>query len=253
MIHGFTYDGHVHTSLGQGSDPPAECLRAAQAAGLAAVAFTDYYEVEESQVPVRLEAYRRAAGERPVRVVAGAECAILDPLGRLTLAESAARPFALVLARLSSLTEGVARSTPVRLEALLENLRGALVSACRRPHVNVLALPFNLGRFSAALTPGQIPLSLLEELGGVMREQEVACELANSIWSWYPELPPEDFLEEYARLLMAFSREGVKFVVGSDAHAAGAVGNLQFVHRLAAAAGLEKTQFVDIARLPALN
>jgi histidinol phosphatase-like PHP family hydrolase len=253
MIRDFPYDAHVCTSLGQGADPPAECARAAEAVGLRAVAFTDYYDQEESQVAARLEAYARAAEGRSVRVVAGAECAILDPQGRLTLSEPASRQFSLVLARLSPLTEGVARATPVRLPALLDNLLSALVRACRRPHVNVLAAPFNLGRFPAALTPTQIPVSLLEHLAGVMRQEEVALELNNTIWSWYPELPPAEFLEEYATVVRAFSREGVKFVAGSEARSAAAVGNLRFVDRLAEVAGLEKSQLVDLTRLKAVK
>lgn len=253
MIRDFSYDAHVHTSLGQGSDTPAECVRAAEAAGLRAMALTDHYDQEESQAPVRLEAYARAAEGSRVRVVAGAVCDILDPQGRLTLSESASRQFPLVLVRLSPLTEGVARATPVRLQALLENLLSALVRACRRPQVNVLSAPFNLGRFSAALSPGQLPTSLLEELAGVMREEEVAFELNNTIWSWYPEVLPGEFLEEYATVVRAFSREGVKFVAGSEARVAGAVGNLRFVERLTEVAGLEKSQLVDLARLRAVR
>ena len=253
MIRDFPYDAHVHTSLGLGSDTPADCVRAAEAAGLRVLAFADHYDQEESRAPVRLEAYTRAAEGTRVQVVAGAECDILDPQGRLTLSEQGGRQFALVLARISPLTEGVARATPVRLEALLSNLLGALVRACRRPHINVLASPFNLGRFPAALTPGQIPLSFLEELGGVMRQEEVAFELNNTIWSWYPEMPTEEFLEEYAALVRAFSREGVKFVAGSDARSAGAVGNLRFVDRLAERAGLERSQLVDLGRLKSVR
>lgn len=252
MIRDFPYDAHVCTSLSLGADDPAECVRAAAAAGLRAVALTDYYDQEESQIPARLAAYARAAQGGGVHVVAGAECSILDPQGRLTLSESAAQSFPLVLARLSPLTEGVARATPVRLATLLENLLSALARACRRPHVNVLAAPFNLGRFPAALTPAQIPVSLLEDLAGVMHAEEVAFELNNTLWSWYPDLPPGEFLEEYATLVRVFSREGVKFVAGSEARVAHAVGNLRFVDRLAEIAGLEKSQLVDLTRLRAV-
>ncbi len=250
MIREFPYDAHVHTSLGLGGGTPAECVRAAEAASLAALALTDHYDAEESQIPARWEAYRRAADRSRVHVIAGAECDILDPTGRLTLSEAAGQHFPLVLARLSSLTQGIARDTPVRLEVLLRNLRSALVAACRRPHVNVLAVPFNLGRFPAALTPAQSPASLLEEVAGVMREEEVAFELAASVWTWYPDLPAREFLAEYAHLVMTFAREGVKFVVGSDARWPEGVGNMRFVERLTAAAGVEKSQLVDLSRLP---
>ena len=249
MLGQLTYDAHLHTSLGRGQDSPRECLRAAEAFGLQALAFTDHYDGEESQIKPRLEAYAAAAAGSPIRVVPGATCDILDPTGRLTLPELAAKPFGLVLAGLSPLTEGVARGVPVSLPALLDNLLRALVNACRRPFVNVLSLPFALGRFAAPLTPEQIPPRLVEELAGVMREREVAFELNNSVWSAYPELPLGEFTEQYARLMMAFSREGVKFIAGSGSHSAAGVGNFRYAERLAAAASLERSQFVDLARL----
>ena len=253
MVRELSYDAHVYTSLSWGESAPEVCVRAAEAAGLVAVALTDHYHLEDSQVAPRLAAYTRAAAGSPVRVVAGAECDILDPAGRLSLAEAGRASFPLVLARLSAHTEGVAQAVPARLEALLQNLREALVNACRRPGVNVLAVPFSLGQFPAALAPEQIPPSLLEEVGGVMREQGVAFEIGNGIWTGYPELSLEEFTEQYARLVMAFSGEGVKFLVGSEARCPGAVGSLRYAERIIAAARLERSQFVDLTRLRAVN
>ena len=253
MLGQLTYDAHIHTSLGLGHDAPRDCLRAAEGFGLEAVAFTDHYDGEESQIKPRLEEYAAAAAGSPLRVVPGASCDILDPTGRLTLPELAAKPFGLVLASLSPLTEGVARAVPVSLPALLDNLLRALVNACRRPFVNVLSLPFALGRFEAPLTPEQIPPRLVEELGGVMAEREVAFELNNSIWAAYPEMPLGEFTEQYAHLMMAFSREGGKFILGSGSHSAAGIGNYRYAERLAAAAGLERSQFVDLTRLRPLQ
>jgi histidinol phosphatase-like PHP family hydrolase len=249
MIHELPYDGQVHTALGQGEDTPAECVRAAEAAGLTAVALTDHYDQAESQIATRWEAYARAAEGSSVKVIPGATCEILDTQGRVTLPAAAGQRFPLVRAELSALTEGVARNVPVRVEQLWSNLLQALTKACRRPHVNVLGVPFNLGRFAAALTPEQIPGSLLEELAGGMRAEEVAFELCNTMWRWYPDLPVAEFTEQYTHLLMAFSREGVKFVVGSGAREAAAVGNLGYVERLTEAARLERSQLVDLSRL----
>jgi histidinol phosphatase-like PHP family hydrolase len=249
MIGELAYDAHVHTALGQGLDPPAACVRAAEAFGLQAIALTDHYDGEESQIAPRLEAYAQAAAGNCVQVIPGASCDILDPQGRLTLSAPGARPFGLVLAGLSPLTEGVARATPVRLEVLLDNLFSALENACRKPFVNVLAAPFALGRFAAALTPDQIPEPRLERLAEVMREAEVAFELSNGLWDAYPEMPLGEFIEQYARLMMAFSRGGVKFIVGSGARSAGAIGHYRFASRLAAAASLERSQLVDLTRV----
>jgi histidinol phosphatase-like PHP family hydrolase len=41
----------------------------------------------------------------------------------------------------------------------------------------------------------------------------------------------------------------VKFVVGSDAHSAGAVGNLRYCQLLMSAAGIGLSQLVDLKRM----
>jgi histidinol phosphatase-like PHP family hydrolase len=249
MIGPPTYDAHVHTSLGLGQDSPADCVRAAAAFGLETVALTDFYDGEESQVKARLEAYAQAAAGRAVHVLPGATCHILDPQGRVTLSEIGARPFHIVIASLSPQTEGVARDVPVRLETLLDNLFRALLSACQKPHINVLGAPFALGRFPAPLSPDQLPLARLDDLAGTMRDHEVAFELSNALWDSYPELPLAELTEQYARLIMTFSRGGVKFILGTGARSAGAVGNFRYALRLAEAAGLERSQLVDLSRL----
>ena len=82
-----------------------------------------------------------------------------------------------------------------------------------------------------------------------MAAAEVACELCNRAWWWYPDLPVDEFTEEFARVLQAFSRCGVKFIAGSDCCDIDGVGNLRYVQRLMQQAGIQRSQLVDIARL----
>ena len=65
----------------------------------------------------------------------------------------------------------------------------------------------------------------------------------------YPDLPVGEFTEEFARVLQAFSRCGVKFIAGSDCCDINGVGNLRYVQRLMQQAGIQRSQLVDIARL----
>jgi histidinol phosphatase-like PHP family hydrolase len=253
MIKGLRYDGRVQTALGRGLDAPAECLRAAAVVGLEAVCLADHYESDEGDAPSRLRAYRQAAHHSRLHVVAGAECDILDEAGHLTLPASSAAGFSLVFARLSSRTEGIGREVPVRPDQLLRRLREALVAACRRPHVNVLGMPFNLGRFPAPLSPADIPPDLVAEVGAAMVQEEVACELSHNIWWWYPDLPLADFTEEYATVLMALSAEGVKFLATSGARSGEGIGNLRYVERLAEAARLERSQLVNLALVEGIS
>ncbi len=137
----------------------------------------------------------------------------------------------------------------VRWERLVDNIFACLIGAVTSGLCNVLAYPFNLGRFPAPLTPAQLPVARLEELGDAMAQAGVVCELSNRAWWWYPDLSVTEFAEEFALVLRAFSRCGVKFIAGSDATEPSGVGNLRYVERLMRAAGLERSQLVDLTRL----
>ena len=82
-----------------------------------------------------------------------------------------------------------------------------------------------------------------------MYQEEVAFALSNRAWWWYPQLSVEQFTEEFSRLLGIFSKAGVKFIAGSDAHCAAGVGNMRYVRQLMQHAGLELSQLVDLTRV----
>lgn len=243
------YDAHIHTSLSDGQDAPADCLRAAEACGLRAVAFADLYDFQESQIPERLQLLARLAQDSQVHLVPAVEAEIVDVTGHLTIPTAVAEKFKLVMVHLSSQTQGIGREVPVRIDRLIDNIFESLVNTIRREEVNVLAHPLNLGRFPAPLTPGQLPVSGLRELARLMYEQEVAFELSNRAWWWYPQLSVEQFTEEASGVVRIFSQEGVKFIVGSDARCAVGVGNMRYVRRLMEQSGVELSQLVDLSRV----
>ena len=243
------YDAHIHTSSSDGQDSGADCLRAAEACGLQAVAFADHFDFQESQIPQRLQLLARLAEDSSVQIVPAVEAEIVDVAGYLTIPTPAAEKFKLVMVHLSAQTEGVGQQVPVRLDQLIDNIFECLLNTVQRDEINVLAHPFDLGRFPAPLTPGQLPPPRLRELAMLMYEQEVALELHNCAWWWYPQLSVQQFTEEFGQVLGIFSQAGVKFIVGSGAHCAAGVGNMRYVRRLMEQAGLELSQLVDLTRV----
>ncbi len=243
------YDAHVNTSLDEQGLAPEQCLRAAEAAGLQAVGLVARFGEVQSSPDQWRERLGQLGRSSPVQLLAGVQAELLDASGHLDISSSAAEQFPLVLAHLSERTAGIGHDVPVRWERLVDNIFAALLGVVDEGRCNVLAYPFNLGRFPAPITPAQLPVERVEQLGEAMAEAEVACELSNRAWWWYPELTVAQFTEDFAQVLRAFSRGGVKFIVGSDSRDVSGVGNLRYVRRLMQEAGVELSQLVDLTRL----
>jgi len=244
-----SYDAHVNIDRASGTSDTGQFVRAAEAAGLQAVALVTNYAATENSADNCAKRLQAVASTSPVQVVPAIQTEILDTSGRIRAPASACQSFSLVLAHLSEHTAAIGYDVPVRWEQLIDNIFASLMGAIETGLVNVLAYPFNLGWFPAPITPGELPTERLDELGDAMAAAEVACELCNRAWWWYPDLSVGEFTEEFARVLQAFSRCGVKFIAGSDCCDINGVGNLRYVQRLMQEAGIQRSQLVDIARL----
>ena len=82
-----------------------------------------------------------------------------------------------------------------------------------------------------------------------MAEANVAFELMNQAYWWFPQMSIREFTREFVGLLRVFANEGVKFIVGSDAHSCCGVGNLNYCARLMREAEIEMSQLVDLERM----
>ncbi len=244
------YDAHVHTNLSGGQDSLGDCVRAAEAIGLECVAIAVRFHYDEADLPDRLAAIRRANERSHVKVIAAADVDITSTDGNIGISSPAARQFALVLASLGGQCRGVDMEVPARQEQFLDNLFDCYLNAIDNPLVDVLARPFNLGQFPAGVTPAELPRARLREMASRMFEREVAFELYAPIQRAFPALSIEQFTHEYATVLSIFRAAGVKFVAGSGARSAEAVGNTRYCCRLMAAAGIELSQMVDLNRVP---
>lgn len=238
------YDAHINLTVS-----PQQCVRAAEAVGLEAVGLVAPLSEVKTNPEEHLRQLATAGDRRRVHVVAGLQVEILKSDGEMGLPDSVAEQFPLVLAHLSEHTAGIGHNVPVRWERLVDGIFACLLEVVGSGLINVLAHPFNLGRFPAPLSPAQLPVERLEELGDAMAQAEVACELTNRAWWWYPELPVARFTEEFAQVLRTFSRCGVKFIAGSDSHDLSGIGNLRYVRRLMREAGVELSQLVNLTRL----
>jgi histidinol phosphatase-like PHP family hydrolase len=242
-------DAHTHTTYSDGRNSILENARQAEAVGLDAVAITDHVHSAADWLPDYVAEVRAADAAVAPAVLAGCEAVILGPDGLLSLHERDAKELTLVLADLGHTTQGVAQDTPVSLDQLIQSVVDCYVNACARPMLDAIAHPFNLGRFQARLCPVDVPQAALEQVASAMVEHDVAFELMNQMAWWFPDLSVTEFSRQYFDLVQAFREAGVKFILGSDAHSAGAVGSLAWAERLLQAADIPRTQLVNLKAL----
>ncbi len=240
------YDGHVHTTFSDGRNDLTECVRAAEACGLEAVAITDHLWDSEQDISQAAKAAAQADAASEVEVIPGAEATILDPSGRVSITREQAAMLRWVLVDFGGRTEGIGSNPPATVEGFLANVERAMIAAAQNPVVDAIAHPFNLGRFPARVEPGDLPRDMLGRIASAMAEAGCAFEIMNQAYWWYPELKVQDFVEQFVPVLRLFAEAGVLFVVGSDAHSAGAVGNLRFCVELMERAGIGRDQLVDL-------
>jgi len=249
------YDCHTHTTFSDGHNSPEENVRAAQACGLRCVALTDHVlpETPRQELADRVTAIQKVAQTSNIAVLPGAEGAILDTEGSVSVTGQDAQMVKLVLAGIGARTRSVGQDPPASMRRYADNILAALQNAASNPAVDIIAHPFGLGRLPAVITPGQFATGSLRQIARSMYDSNVAFEIDNQVYGWYPQMPIDEFTDEYTRVLRVFSQEGVKFVVGSNAHSAGAVGNLRYCRHLMREAAIELSQLVDLERLAAVR
>ena len=246
MIEPGNYDAHTHTTFSDGRNTVMENARAAEAAGLEAVVIADHIWGEIDWLERMLAEVAAADAACKVKVLAGAEGTILNPEGEISVPEAVAQQLDLVLVDFGGRTRGIGAEPPASARRLMDNVVAAVVNACRNPLVDGIAHPLNLGRFTAVLSPVDFGARPLIKMATTFAETRTAFEIMNQLPWWFPDHSIERITNEYADVLRVFRDYGVGFLLGSDAHSCGAVGNFRWCTRVMALAGIGPEHLVDI-------
>jgi DNA polymerase (family X) len=204
-------DLHMHTTASDGRADAATMARAAQAAGLQYVAFTDHSRalsmangLDETRALAHAAAIRALNGRDDLgglTVLAGIECDIL-PDGRMDLADDCLAALDLVIAS--------AHSALQQDEAAMTD---RLLRAIECPWVDVIAHP--TGRLILKRDPAR---AVMDRVFAAAAAAGVALEINGQ-----PHRRDlDDVLARRAREL------GARLVVSSDAHSPAALGNLRW-------------------------
>ncbi len=249
------YDLHTHSLFSDGHDSLWEMVRAAEAAEVETLAVTDHVEADRWGNPIVdwLDACLREAeavrGKTKVRLLVGVEASLLNVKGHSTVTPDLYRKVDVVLCGLEWATEGIATNPPdnkVKLQRLLVTAYGNLAL---NPFVDIVAHPFNLGRFPNPLSLSELARSAVREIAAAFREGNKAFELNNTLWWWFPQHSPSEVLRDYARIVEEFAVAGVRFTFGSDAHSLHGVGNLRWAETVAREVGLTPAHFLTTEQL----
>lgn len=255
---GKRYDFHTHTRHSDGRNSVKENVRMAEAGKLAGIAIADHHlpRTEAPAVPViedlseYLEDIESAGSKAGIEVLAGAEAMLLNLEGEVSISPEDASRLDVVLVDMGYLTEGVAKDFSGSKDKLLSNYVKSQIAVCENSFVDVIAHPFNLGRLDVEIRPSDFPDVRVREIAGAFSENSKVFEIMNQMPFWFPLMDVDELTEEYARIVEIFAEENVRFCMGSDAHSAGAVGNLGWAGRVAESAGVAEDLFLSEGMFP---
>lgn len=247
------FDLHTHTPFSDGKAPLELNARSAEAAGLVALAVTDHlFSPGQVSGGALLDEYLAAiAAEQEktvVRLLRGVEAQALDATGRTAVDAATREALEIVLCDLGGQTRGIFRDAPESSAAFYENVRRCYVGLAEDPAIDVIAHPFNLGRLSRAITPGNLPRSLVAEVVAAMAQSGTAFEVMNDNHYWFPEIPVAQIAAEYAEIVAMAAEAGCPISVGSDAHFHQGVGHLTWVWEIMRLAGVGEEKLIDWRR-----
>jgi len=249
-------DLHTHTKFSDGRTGIEDNVRGAKAAGLAAIAISDYLMARDDPSFSDRDALRRRAGDvRQVaawanaRVIMAVEATATDIAGHISLDDDDRAQVELALVDTGYHTAGLGDAVPAGRARQLEMILTLHERLAANPMVDVLAHPFTYGRFNLDLTLDDLPESFLRQLGARLAERGAAFEINNGVWWWWPQFHPLQLAEAYARVTAGVAAGGARFTLGSDAHCNTGVGNLGWALRVAQLAGLNDNHWAIVEEL----
>ena len=249
-------DLHTHTDYSDGRGTLVDNVRAAEAAGLDAIAIADHLFPpgderfsDRERLRRRLEEVRQVRCWANTRVVMAVEATATDVCGGVSIGAQDLEGVELSLVDVGPATAGLAFGVPEGRDRQVDVVRRLYDRLAEQPLVDVLVHPFTLGRFGLDVTLEDIPDSWLQQLGERLSASEVAFEINNGVWWWWPQFQPLQVAESYARVVASLARGGARFVMGSDAHCNTGVGNLVWAQRVASLAGLGQEHWADVEAL----
>lgn len=250
------HDLHIHSNYSDGEHPVPLLLLEARALELEAIAITDHY-TPASRIGTSEEAFeqylaeigRERSAQDEVLVLKGAEAALLDATGRVTIDDRHAARLEWVLCDISGITEGIFRSPPADKGRYMENVVRAYLALCDCPWLSAIAHPFNTGNTTPFALPADYPPALLRELAQKMAEKGKAFDVMNDMVYWFQKakIAPRELTAQYVALVKVFAAAGVAFQVSSDDHRTG-LGNTRWSQLVLARAGVPARQIVDPAK-----
>jgi putative hydrolase len=243
------YDLHTHSTYSDGNDSLHDNIHAAEAMGLSHIALTDHLWTDKRDwVDEVLEELK---DEPPfgykVKILKGAEAALLDSSGRISLSQEAAAKLDIVLCDMGWQSLGFSgEASSIPREQIIEKIAQCFINLCRNPLVDVIAHPFNFGRHTEiVIPPREIELDYLLRIADEFVSHNTAFEVMNNAWWWHPLMHPGEFTAQYVEIVKLFTERGVRFTISSDAHGIGSIGNLGWSKYVLEAASVPSEQIID--------
>lgn len=235
-------DLHTHTNFSDGRNSARDNIRSAEAYGLEVLGITDHVHKKEDLT--WLDELRKIIkeSESAVRVLAGAEVRTKRD-GSLPLDSSTLSKLDIVIGEIYI---PMGKSPSGTLKDFLEMVQESLKRLVENRHVDIIAHPLNLGRTPWIRDFRKLSKDFLDDIASAFADGKAAVEVMNQMFWWYPDMKVADFTDAYSEFIRLCLKKGCRFSVGSDAHSAGAVGNLAWSIRVLEKAGVTKEDLIEI-------
>jgi len=212
-------DQHIHTVFSDGAHQPKDCVLAAKKLGLYEIAITDHVWRSSDWVGKYVAQIRRLQEENPqLRIRVGLEAKTVDLEGNVDISDEAAQKVDFVMGvvhrHLPDVGTDLAKLGPVRMA---ETEAALMLNMLKNPIVDVIGHPMRTYYkfFYMKQTTDSFPLDLMDEVA--QRASQYG-----KILEFNSRLPRQ------SDLLNVLMKNGTRFTLGSDAHSADEVGDIDY-------------------------
>jgi len=235
-------DLHTHTKFSDGRNTVIDNIRSAEACGLEILGITDH--VFRAEDFIWLDDLRNIIRKTnsSVKVLAGAEVHIKKD-GTLPLSSDSLSKLDIVIGE--SYVPKEWNSSLTRMK-FLEIVGESIKKLAENKFIDIIAHPLHLGRTRWIRDFRDLDKDFLEDITSALANSHVAVEVMSQMYWWYPDMRISDFTKAYIGFIKLCSKKGCRFSVGSDAHSAGAVGNIIWSLKVLEKAGVTEEDLIKI-------
>ncbi len=221
---GHKTDCHIHTVYSDGENSMETCVQTAINKGLSAIAFTDHVWRTSDWIDEYVQmGYQLRARYPEIQISLGAEAKALNRRGDIDITPENAR-------KLDFVTGSVHRRLPEETDADFRDLRKLSPEAAGRCETETIIAMTSNSLVNVIGHPMRVYYKFFYDTGktGLPFATDQLKRILSAVKQSGKRIELNFQVPNLANVLVCYRQSGVAFVLGSDAHQAGAIGNIPY-------------------------